>query len=150
MADLSFDANIHVLGNGKTERWVMDTSTGQTIYKGQPVILSAADTVNVRGWVDATVVATTDVCVGIAAEKKTVATGDPETTEIEVYTFPSIVGFLDATRTNADMGKKVYMSDSATLSLTAAQNPYLGKIFKVEDGYCYVKLYTPLICVDAT
>ena len=150
MADLTYDAVIRILGEGKTEKFTLDTSAAQTIYKGQPVVLDmSGDTLNVVGFVDATTLVAADVCVGIAAEQKTVKLGDPETTEIEVYVFPSIVGFKDSTRTNADMGKKVYMSDSGTLSLTSTANPYLGIIFKVEDGYCYVKMYTPLICVDA-
>lgn len=151
MADLTYDANLRIHGEAKTEKFKIDTATGMTIYKGQPcMIIATGDTTNVIGYVDSVDVAAADVCVGIAAEQKTVVTGDPENTEIEVYTWPSIIGFKDTTLTNEDLGKAVYMSDSATLSLTVGDNPYLGKIFKgSEDGYVYVALQTPLVCSGA-
>ena len=150
MADLTYDAYIKTKGEVKKEIFFLDTSGAQTIYKGQPMIIDQdVDTVYVRGFVTATVVAATDVFVGIAAEGKSVLASGAETTEIEVITGPSIVGFKDATLTNADLGKTLYMSDSATLSETASQNPQIGTLFKVEDGYAYVKLTSPQICSGA-
>lgn len=150
MADLTADAQIRFLGEGKTERFFLDTSVAQTIYKGQPLIIDQSeDTVNATGFVDATVVAVTDVFLGIAAEGKTVALAAPETTEIEVYVWPSIVGFKSTVFTNADLGKAVTMSDSGTLSVTTLANPPIGTLFKVEDGYCYVALDTPKIASGA-
>lgn len=150
MADLTSDAPIRFLGEGKSEKWLLDTSAAMTVYKGQPMIIDqSVDTANARGFVDATVVDPADVVLGIAAEGKTVASGDPETTEIEVYTAPSIVGFKSSVFANTDLGKTVYMSDSGTLSSTAADNPEIGKLFKVEDGYCYVELSTPKIPAGA-
>lgn len=149
MADLTFDAQLRLLGESKSEKFTLDTSAAQTIYKGQPLLLSATDTVNAIGFVDAVVVAATDVCLGIAAEGKSVAAGAAETTEIEVYVWPSIIGFKSAVFTTADLGKTVYMSDSGTLSATVADNPQIGTLHKVEDGYCYVQLTTPQICAGA-
>jgi len=150
MADLTSDANLRYKGEVKSEIFFLDTSTAQTIYKGQPIIIDQnVDAVNVRGYVDATVVAATDVCVGIAKEGKSVASGDPETKEIEVMTARSIVGFKSAVFTNTDRGKTVYMSDSGTLSTTVGDNPQIGVLFKVEDGYAYVKLTTPQVCAGA-
>lgn len=150
MADLSADANIRFLGEGKTQKWYLDTSGAQTIYKGQPMIIDqSVDTLYARGFVDATVVAPTDVCLGIAAEGKSVLAAGAETTEIEIYTYPSIVGFKSTVFTDADLGKTVYMSDSGTLSVTVADNPQLGTLFKVEDGYAYVRLTTPQVCAGA-
>src|SRR5688572_13699344 len=150
MADLTANAPLRFLGEGKTEKWFLDTSGAQTIYKGQPIIIDQdVDAENARGYVDATVVAPTDVVLGIAAEGKSVASGAAETTEIEVYVEPSIVGFLSEVFTNADLGKTVYMSDSGTLSETAADNVRLGTLFKVEDGYAYVALDTPSIPTGA-
>jgi len=94
-------------------------------------------------------VATTDVFVGIAAENKAVASGDPENTEIELYVGPTIVGFKSAVFTEADLGKTVYMSDSGTLSTTASQNPQIGKLWRVQDGYAFVQLSAPQICAGA-
>ncbi len=150
MTDLSMDAPLQLKGEAKTEKFYMDTTAAQTIYKGQPVmIIALGDTTNVVGYVDATNVAAADVCVGIAAEQKTVAAAAAETTEISVYTWPTIVGFKDSTLTNEDLGKTVYMSDSATLSLTAGDNPQIGKIVKVEGDYVFVQLSTPQICTGA-
>jgi hypothetical protein len=150
MADLLSDAYIKIKGEKKSEIFFLDTSGAQTIYKGQPLIIDQnVDAVNVRGYVDATTVAATDVFVGIADEGVSVLSGAPETTEIKVITAPSIVGFKSAVFTNADLGATVYMSDSATLSATPDDNPQIGTLFKVEDGFAYVKLTSPQICAGA-
>ena len=151
MADLTANASLRVWGEAHTEKWVLDNSAAQTIYKGHPMIIDqSADTVYIRGFLDATVVAATDIFIGIAAEPKTVATTDTETdNEIEVYVGPTILGFKSAVYTDADVGDTVYMSDSATLSSTAADNPMLGKLHRVQDGYAYVQLSTPTVCSGA-
>lgn len=152
MADLTSDAPLRFWPGAaiKSEKWVMDTSAAQTIYKGQPVILDvSADTVYVAGFVTATTVAPDDIFIGIAAEQKAVTLAAPETTEVEVYTWPTIVGFKSTVYTDADVGDTVYMSDSATLSSTAADNPMIGKLHRVADGYAYVQLSSPTICAGA-
>lgn len=151
MADLTADAPLRFLGEPKSEKWVLDNSAAQTIYKGQPMILDISeDTVYLRGFVDATVVAADDIFIGIAAEGATVATTDTETdNEIEVYTWPTIIGFKSSVFTDADVGDTVYMSDSGTLSATAADNPQIGKLHRVLNGYAYVQLITPQICTGA-
>lgn len=151
MADLTRDAPIRVWGVAYTDKWVLDNSLAQTIFRGQPMIMDLdVDTVYIRGYVDATVVAATDIFIGIATEPATVATGDTETdNEIEVLVGPTIVGFKSAVFTDADVGDPVYMSDSATLSATAADNPELGVLVRVKDGYAFVRLDTPAICTGA-
>lgn len=150
MADLTNDAPLRFWYEPHTIKYALDTSAAQTIYKGQPMIIDQSeDTLNVRGFVDATVVAATDIFVGIAAWGAEVALGDPETTMIEVYTAPSIIGFKSAVFTEADIGDPVYMSDSGTLSATVGDNPYLGKLFAVRDGFAYVQLTSPQICTGA-
>ena len=150
MADLTYDADIRLLGESKSEKFFLDTSVAQTIYKGQPMIIDQdVDALNATGFLDAAVVAATDVCLGIAAEGKAVAAAGAETTEIEIYVWPSIIGFKSTVFDNADLGKVVYMSDSGTLSETAADNPQIGVLHKVEDGYAYVQLTTPQICAGA-
>jgi len=97
-------------------------------------------------------VAATDVCVGIAAEDKDVAASASETdvdSWIEAFVYPTIVGFKSTVFTNADLGKTIYMSDSGTLSVTAADNPQLGKLHRVENGYAFVQLTTPQVCSGA-
>ena len=151
MADLTANAPLRFLGEAKSEKWVLDNSAAQHIYKGQPMIIDqSADTVYPRGFLDATTVAATDIFVGIAAEEKTVATTDTETdNEIEIYSWPTIMGFKSTVFTDADVGDTVYMSDSGTLSATAADNPQIGKLHRVLNGYAYVQLITPQICTGA-
>jgi hypothetical protein len=152
MADLTADAPLRLKGEGKTEKFFIDTAAANVFYKGQPAwIDQTGDTTNVIPFVGASGVDPTDVCVGIAAEGKTVVLGAAETTEIEVYTAPSIVGFKSTVfTTNASLGTTIYMSDSGVLSVTATDHVQIGKLFKVEDGYCYVELTTPQICASAT
>ena len=151
MADLTANAYLRILGEATTQQWVLDNSAAQTIYTGQPMIIDQSeDTVYLRGFVDATTVAATDIFVGIAAEPQTVATTEAETSnKITVYVEPTIVGFPGAVFTNADVGDPVYMSDSATLSATVGDNPVLGKLVLVEGGFQYVRLSSPTICSGA-
>lgn len=151
MSDLTANAPLRFKGTPVSERWNLDTSTAQTIYRGQPMMIDQSeDAANARGYVDATVVAATDVILGIAAEGKSVASGAAETTEIEVYVAPTWVGFKSDVFDTADLGKTVYMSDSGTLAdAVYADNPEIGILRKVEDGYCYVELTTPLIATRA-
>ena len=152
MADLSANAPLRFIGPQYTDKRTIDTAAARTIYKGQPMIIdqSVDATGNVVQYVDSVVVDPADVFVGIAAEGKSVASGAAETTELEMYVEPTIVGFKSAVFTDgADLGKTVYMSDSGTLSTTAADNPQIGKLFAVRDGYAYVQLASPQICTGA-
>ncbi len=151
MADLTADAYLKILGSLYQELWILDSSAAQHPYRGSPMIIDQSeDTVNPRAYVDATVVAATDVFLGIAAEEKSVASADVEAnSRIQVIVGPTIVGFKSAVYTNADLGATVYMSDSGTLSATAADNPQIGKLHRVEDGYAFVELVTPQVCTGA-
>jgi hypothetical protein len=148
MADLTFDANLRFKGEVKTEIFTCDSSAAQTIYRGQPLIFNATDTSHAVAYVNSVNVAATDVFIGIAAEGKTVAASAVEANQpIEVYVGPSIVGFKSTVYTTNDkLGNTVYMSDSGTLSATYSDNPQIGTLFLIEDGYCYVKLSAPQIC----
>jgi len=150
MADLTANAPLRVFGDVYTEKWVVDNVAAHTFYKGQPMMIGMADTVYVHGFLDGDTVANDDVCVGIAAEKITVATTDTETDNvITVYTAPTILGFKSTVYTDANVGATVYMSGSATLSATAGDNPQIGKLVRVLNGFAYVELTTPQICADA-
>lgn len=151
MADLTANAPLRFLGEVFVDEWTLDNSAAQTIYKGHPMILDISeDTVYVRGFVDATTVAADDIFIGIAAESKTVATTDTETdNKIKIYVEPTIVGFKSTVYTDADVGDTVYMSDSATLSATAGDNPMLGKLVRVLNGYAFVRLSTPTVTTGA-
>jgi hypothetical protein len=148
MTDLTQDAPLRFKGEAKTEFFKIDTAANRTFYKGQPVMVDQnVDPDNVVQYVDSVHCAATDIGIGIAAEGKTVVSGDPETTLIEVYVAPTIVGFKsDVFTTNESLGSIICFSDSGTLSLTKTDNVQVGTLFKVEDGYCYVKLTTPQVC----
>lgn len=152
MADLTANAPIRVWGEEYFDEWVLDNSAAQTVYKGQPIILDiSADTVYAHAFVTATVVAADDIFLGIAAEGEiAVATTDAEVdNKVKIWVEPTIVGFKSTVYTDADAGDTVYMSDSGTLSATAADNPMIGKLVRVKDGYCWVRLSSPTICAGA-
>ena len=156
MAALTADAPLRILGTPFTHKFILDTSAAQTVFKGEALVVdqSADATGPLVACHDSThpVVAATDVFMGIAAEGKVVAAGAAETllaAGITAYIEPTIVGFKSAVFTNgADNGKTVYMTDSSTLGVTAADNPMIGTLQFVEDGYAYVKLITA-ICSGA-
>lgn len=153
MADLTADAALRFLNPSLmfSEKWVLDNSAAQTIYKGQPMIIDiGTDTVYPRGFLDATTVVATDIFVGIAAEGKVVATTDNELDNaILIYVWPTIIGFKSSVYTDADIGDVVYMSDSGTLSATVGDNPEIGELHRVLDGYAYIRLESPQICTGA-
>lgn len=151
MADLTQDANIRLKGEAKTEIFFIDTAAARTIYKGQPMMIdqNVGSGLNPVQFVDAVTVVAADVFVGIAAHGASVLISGALTTPIEVYVSPTIVGFKSAVYANTDLGATVYMSDSGTLSATPTANVQIGTLFKVEDGYCYVKLTAPQICAGA-
>jgi len=145
MTAISAAANLRILGEKFTHRFLMDTSAAQTIYRGKAMILDAnVDTVNVVD-ADGVTCVDGDVFMGIAAENKAVGSGDAETTEIECLVWPTIVGFKSSVLTKADSGKPVYMSDSGTLTASNGAYPRIGKLFDVLDGYCFVALESPYV-----
>lgn len=146
MTALSADAPLRFKGEVKTEIFILDTSRTQKIYKGGGIIIDQnVDSLLVQSAEGVTMV-TSDVFIGIAAEAKSVIAADFENVEIQVFVWPSIIGFKDAVLTNASLGKVVSMSDTATLSVAAVgAYPRIGKLFKVEDGYAYVELDSPFI-----
>ena len=154
MADLTADASLRILGPAFTHKFVIDTTAAHTVYKGQPLIVD--QNVDATGplvpYVDSLTVASTDVFMGIAAEGATIAiaaTEDLVTAGVNAYIGPTIVGFKSAVFTNGQHnGATVYMSDSATLSATVGDNPVIGTLQFVEDGYAYVRLATA-ICSGA-
>ena len=155
MADLTRDASLRFEGEITQREVVLDSSAAQTIYRGQPMILDISeDTIYARGYLDATVVAADDIFVGVALEGATVATTDTDTDtskqkKIKIVTEPTIVGIKGTTFDASAQGDTMYMSDSSTLSATAADNPMIGKLVDVYDGYQFVRLSTPTVCTGA-
>ena len=158
MAALTSAAPLRTFGPVVTRKMILDTSAAQICYKGEPLVVNQSidATGPVVGHKDIThpeAVAATDVFVGVLAENKTVALGDPETlaaSGVEVYVEPTVLGFKSAVFTAASIGLGVYMPDSATLAGVAsvADCPYIGILQFVDDGYAYVKLVTQ-VCTGA-
>lgn len=145
MAALTKDRALRFKGEPKTERFIMNTSAAFHAYKGNPMVIDInVDNTYVVPY-HTVAVADNDIFVGIAAEEKSVASGDPETTEIEVYVWPSIIGFKDATPvfTNNDLGGYVWL-DGDTLAIANGTYPRIGTLYKIEDGYAFVRIDSPI------
>ena len=152
MTNLTYAAPLRFKGEAKTERFICHNAA-QTIYKGAPMMLDdTGDTENIILSSSITVAAP-DVFVGIAAEDKIILASMQERDEetgLEVFVQPTIIGFKSAIFTaNADLGKEVCMDGTGLLEAgSGAGKPRIGKVFKIEDGYCYVQLETPWIQDD--
>ena len=148
MADLSADAPLRFRSDDAlfVEKWVCDNSANATWYRGTPAILDASeDTVYVRPYSSSVTLANGDAGVGICLQAKTVLTTDTEVDNvIEVAGPGSIVGFKSTAVTNADVGKAVGLTGSATLGAVVivglATACPLGYLLRCEDGYAYVRL----------
>lgn len=148
MTDLTYDLPLRIKGEASTEKFFIETTNAHHFFKGMPAWIDQTLTSkNVISYLDASDVDSTDICAGIAAEEKVTTAAAPETTEIELYVAPTIVGFKSTVfTTNVSLGTAIYVTNSNALTVTATDNAYIGKLFKVEDGYCYVQLTTPQIC----
>lgn len=158
MADLTKD-RAYRLGPGPhhIRKCALDTSAAQTVYMSQPLFIDGSeDTINLRGYVDAIVVATTtDRFVGICASAQTsVLIGATETDcYVDVITW-GLVGFPTATCTAADVGELATFSDSATVvagDAAGATRIEAGYVAYVEDGFVYVMINgktggAPVLC----
>lgn len=145
MTNLSADAPLRFKGEPKIEIFILDTSTTQIVYKGEGLVVDQDVDAELAHTARSLTLVDGDVFLAIAAEGKTVLTGEAERTEIEAYVFPSIIGFKSTVFTTADLGKTVYMSDTGTLSESNGAYPRIGKLFKVEDGFAYVELDSPFV-----
>lgn len=127
---------------------VLDNSSAQTVYKGHALVIDQnVDAIYAVIFDSGLTLSTGDVILGIALEPFTVLTTDTETDNVIKYaTWGSRIGFLMSqfgTFTDADMGDEIYLSDSGTLTVTSGSNLKIGVIYKIEDGYVYVRLTTP-------
>lgn len=153
--DLTHDANLRFKGEVKTEQFLLDNTNTVKVYRGQPMLIDqSADAENASPFVDAITMQATDVFIGIAAEPHSIVAAEPEIDIVNVYVYPTIVGFkmvATNTFTNEDLGKRITMSGSGLLSATesASQNVEIGTCFTIEDGYLYVLLDTPFIQANA-
>jgi hypothetical protein len=153
MADLTADVALRFRYDKALfiEKWVCDNSANATIYRGNPMIIdNSADTLYVRPFLSTVTLqnAGRDIFVGIALEGKTVKTTDTETDNvIEVAGPGSIVGFPSSMHslTDANVGVAVgFNANNGTVSAVviagAADKCPMGWLYRVENGYAYVKL----------
>lgn len=155
MADISAAVPLRFRWDNQVfiEKWVCDNSANATWYRGSPAILDASeDTVYVRPYSSSVTLANGDAVVGICLEDKSVLTTDTETSNVIQVAGPgSVIGFKSTALTNADVGKAVGLTGSATLGAVVitglATACPLGYLIRVEDGYCYVRLldHAPII-----
>jgi hypothetical protein len=116
-----------------------------TVWKGTPIIMdTSVDDLAVTNS-DGVTMGSGDVFIGIAAEHATSVAGQEEPTELEVYVWPTIVGFPTTALTNADLGKRVGMSDSGTLTVSTGAYPSIGSLYIIKGEYCYVLLDPPTV-----
>lgn len=146
MTVLSSDSPLMFLGAVYTEVFPMSLDVYPlSIYKGAPVIMDiSADNLAVVP-ADGVTMTTGDVFIGIAAEHRTSAAGQDDPTELETYVWPTIVGFPSTALTNADLGKRISMSDSGTLTATGGAYPAVGSLYIIKDGYCYILIDPPTV-----
>jgi len=153
--DLTKDANLRFKGEAKTEQFILDTANTVKVYRGQPMLIDqSVDTETATPFLDAITMQATDVFIGIAAEPHSIVAGDPEKEIVNVYVYPTIVGFkmpASTTFTNEDLGKRMTFSGSGLMATNeaASQNVEIGTCFTVEDGYVYVLLDTPFVQANA-
>ena len=157
MGAVTADQPLRVYGTAHTHKFIMDTSSAQTWYKGEALVIDQnVDSVNVTPCHDIThpVVAADDVFMGIAAHGGSIASGAAEdllSAGVEAYIEPTVLGFKNNTSlTNASAGLGIYLQNADHLDLVAdvADIPYIGILQFVEDGYAYVKLVTQ-VCTGA-
>jgi hypothetical protein len=146
MTALSFDAPLRFLGPVYTEKLPLSLDVYPiSIWKGAPVIIDqSADDAGVVP-ADGVTLTTGDVFVGIAAEHAVSVLGQEEATEMEVYVWPTIVGFPNSALDLGDLGKVISMSDSGTLAAGTGAYPAIGTLYTVREGYAYVLLYPPTV-----
>lgn len=148
MTDLTTNAYCQPYGkNIWTEMIPMNGGTAITGYKGQPLMFDAStDTNSAVPFTSSITVASGDVFVGIAATPFTVLAADADdAVEVLCWRGPTEIAFVSSVCVVADLGKDVYMDDSATLTLTSTNNLKIGKLTRVETGINVVQLSAPLV-----
>lgn len=146
MTALTADAPLMFLGPVYTEKWPLTLDVYPiSLFKGAPIIIDVSTDDQGIVPADGITMASGDVFAGIAAERGVSAVGQVEPTRIEVFVWPTIVGFPTTSFDLGDLGKSISMSDSGTLTLTPGTYPVIGSIYTIRSGYCYVLLEAPYV-----
>lgn len=142
-ATLTQDLNIAVKGPVAMEKWYISNVAAQTVFKGMAMVISQATDTTHPIIADGYTMVTTDAFLGIAAGGAVQAISPaPMVNYVQVYTWPTIVGFPSAVFTDAAIGKLVsvsaYTATGITLSASGGAYPTIGQLLRVENGYAYV------------
>jgi hypothetical protein len=149
-ASLTQDLNIVLKGQDYFEKFLLSNTAAQQVYKGMAMVISqGSDSTHVI-IADGYSMQTNDVFVGIAAGQASIANGAAMTQYVQVYTWPSIVGFVNSgSLTDASIGKTYYVSGYSstgqTLTVSTGAYPIIGTLFRVENGYAFFIISMPWI-----
>lgn len=146
MASLNFDNYLQFLGPVYTEKFELSLNVYPiSIWKGAAVLIDVSEDDGAIQPAEGVTMTSGDVFVGIAAEHAVSVVGQDEPTKMEVYVWPTIVGFPGTALTFADIGKRVGMPDSGGPATTTGAYPSIGRLYTIKDGFAYVLLDPPTV-----
>jgi hypothetical protein len=148
MAAVTADISLRIAGPEYVKLFPMNSSIAQKWYKGEPLVISAADGSYVTPVHDVSnpEMVAASVFMGIAIEggSNVISAAETLANGVWAYIEPTIVGFKSTVyTTNANAGKTLYW-ESGALSTESTDTPPLGKFMWAEDGYMYVMLSTAI------
>ena len=117
-------------------------STAFTVYKGAVVMSDVSDTDGYARDMDSGVTATTsDIFLGIAAEKVSVTSADTSDGDKKLTVYvDGLWGFAKGSIAITDLGADAFASDDDTVTTTATGNLEIGVIVDVDDTYVWVDI----------
>lgn len=108
----------------KTDTLALKMASGETVYEGAKVCMNSS------GYAINAVKATGNVFMGVAAETVDNSAGGDGDKTVKVFR-KYAHEFASAGLTQADLGKKVYLSDNETVGLSVSYDIYVGNIMEV-------------------
>jgi len=146
MTNLS--ANVHRPHKGETEPRqyglvgytnYQGGTTTYTVYKGAPMMLDVSDVDGYAQPMTSSITAASgDVFLGIAAEKKAIASTDAADGAKTILVENGLIGFPVASLAVTDIGAPAYMSDTNTVTTTSSNALWIGTIIDVDATYVWV------------
>lgn len=148
MADIAVNQYMRFYGPENFDIWTLDTSSSYEVYVGSPMWIDASEDTLLPSIFDSGVTSAAGDCfLGFAMERATIVAAATEDTKIKITSSPCIVGLPAGSITDANIGDKIYMSDSGTFTATASTNLAVGFLHRVVDGYLFLNMYARLVAV---